>query len=247
MTASAFPYVLPIWLEARVGLELAQLLASPLLQGQGVRDGGGRPVMLVPGFMLGDDSLGVMTSWLRRTGHDTESAGILANVDCSEASVSRVERRLELFAERTGRPVVIVGQSRGGLFARVLAVRRPELVSGIVTLGSPVVAPEAVHPLMVAQAATMASLGLGLPGVLSWECVAGACCRGFWGDLAGPFPKAVGYESVYLRTDGIVDWRACLEPAAAPREVDSSHYGMSVNAAVYTLIVAALANFEIAG
>lgn len=237
--------LLPIWLEARAGLELMELLADPLLGYAGVTDGGGEHVLLVPGFLLGDDSLGLMTSWLLRSGHHTESSGLMMNVDCSEASVGRLAERLERLAERAGRRVVIVGQSRGGLYARVLAVRRPDLVCGIVTLGAPVMAPAAVHPLLIAQAAAMASLGLlKVPGLLSWECVEGACCRRFWADLAAPFPDTVGYESIYSRTDGIVDWRACLDPGAAHREVDSSHYGMSVNAAVYALIATALATFS---
>ncbi|MBA2579652.1 MAG: alpha/beta hydrolase [Thermoleophilaceae bacterium] len=244
MTTPSLPLLLPIWLEGRAGLELAELMSSPLFYGASVRDGGGSPVLLVPGFLLGDDSLGLMTSWLRRTGYRTESSGLVYNVDCSEASVRRVADRVERLAERAGRRVAIVGQSRGGLYARVLAVRRPDLVAGIVTLGSPVMVPAAVHPVMVAQAAAIASLGLfQAPGVLSWQCVDGACCRSFWADLAAPFPDTVGYESIYSRTDGIVDWHACLDPAAAHREVDSSHYGMSVNVAVYELIAAALASF----
>ena len=236
--------LLPIWLEARAGLELMGLLMDPLLYRSGAPDGD-QHVLLVPGFPLGDDSLALMASWLLRSGHQTESSGLAANVDCSEASVSRLAERLERLAERAERRVVIVGQSRGGLYARVLAVRRPDLVCGIVTLGAPVMAPAAVHPLMVAQAAAMASLGmLEVPGVLSWECVEGACCRSFWADLAAPFPDAVGYESIYSRTDGIVDWRACLDPGAAHREVESSHYGMSFNAAVYELVAAALATFS---
>ena len=235
--------LLPIWLEARAGLELVELLASPLLGAAALNDGGGH-VLLIPGFLLGDDSLALMTTWLRRSGHDTERAGLTLNVDCSEASLERVAASLERLAERAGRRVVIVGQSRGGLYARVLAVRRPDLVCGIVTLGAPVMAPAAVHPVMVAQAAAMASLGLlKAPGFLSWECVEGACCRGFWADLAAPFPQTVGYESIYSRTDGIVDWRACLDPAAAHREVDASHYGMGVNATVFELIAAALTTF----
>jgi pimeloyl-ACP methyl ester carboxylesterase len=41
--------------------------------------------------------------------------------------------------------VTVVGHSLGGLLARGLAVRRPDLVAGIVTLGSPVLALGAHH------------------------------------------------------------------------------------------------------
>ncbi len=42
----------------------------------------------------------------------------------------------------------IVGHSLGGMLARGIAVRRPDLVSGIVTMGSPMLAPGAHHPLL---------------------------------------------------------------------------------------------------
>jgi hypothetical protein len=38
---------------------------------------------------------------------------------------------------------------------------------------------------------------------------------------------------VYSRRDGVIDWHACLDPAADAVEVESSHCGMAVNAAVY--------------
>ena len=240
-----YPPIPPLWRESRFGLELAALHRHPIHRGVGVPPGEGRAVLLIPGFLAGDGSLTTMAHWLRAAGYQTRRAGIRANVGCSEQACARLEARLEGFAEATGQRVAIVGQSRGGLYARVLAVRRPDLVAGIVTLGSPVMVPAAVHPVMVAQAAAIASLGLfQAPGVLSWQCVDGACCRTFWADLAAPFPDTVGYESIYSRTDGIVDWHACLDPAAAHREVDSSHYGMSVNVAVYELIAAALASFR---
>ena len=47
-----------------------------------------------------------------------------------------LEERLEALAETRG-PAVLIGQSRGGKLARVLAARRPDLVTGVVTLGSP--------------------------------------------------------------------------------------------------------------
>ena len=46
--------------------------------------------------------------------------------------------------------------------------------------------------------------------------------------------------AVYSRSDGIVDWRSCLDPAAEHVEVRSSHCGMSVNAAVYEVVRRAL-------
>ncbi|MEA2427444.1 MAG: triacylglycerol lipase, partial [Thermoleophilaceae bacterium] len=135
--SSPIPLLPPIWREGRLGLEAAALLRSKVFRGEDVEDAGGQPVLLIPGFMAGDDSLGLMTRWLRKTGHHTRKAGMRSNVDCSEATYERLAERLDCLAETTGRRVAIVGQSRGGNFAKVLAVRHPDLVSGIVTLGSP--------------------------------------------------------------------------------------------------------------
>ena len=86
MAMSPLP-IPPLWRESRFGFEAAALFRSRVFKGEDVEDAGGQPVMLIPGFLAGDDSLGLMTQWLRRTGHRTKSAGIRSNIDCSEAAV----------------------------------------------------------------------------------------------------------------------------------------------------------------
>jgi pimeloyl-ACP methyl ester carboxylesterase len=233
----------PIWREARLGLELTSLLRNRAFGATSTAAGGGRPVLLVPGYMAGDDSLGMMAAWLRRTGWRPHRAGIRWNVGCSGRTLERLHSRLEEIAEREG-PVAIVGQSRGGLFARVLAVRRPELVSGIVTLGSSHLDPLAVHPLVRLQINVVGLLGtLGAPGLFSASCQWGDCCSEAGSDLAAPFPRVVGFVSVYSRSDGIINWRRCLDPAARCVEIDSSHCGMGAHPAAYREIAEALESF----
>lgn len=235
MGVPRLPYLPPLWRESRVGLEAAQLLRSPVWRGEGVPPGGGRGVLLIPGFMAGDGSLATMTRWLRANGYRTGRAGIRANVGCSEEACVRLEERLDALADRSGAPVAIVGQSRGGVLAKALAARRPELVSGIVTLGAPAVGMLRVHPLILAQVGLVAALGSGhVPGLFTLRCLKGPCCEPFRAALEGPFPTGVEYVSIYSRTDGIVDWRACLDPAADECvEVAASHLGMGLNAGVY--------------
>ena len=90
-----------------------------------------------------------MTHWLRGLGYRTKSAGIRANIDCSASVTDALERRLEEMNRKHGDKVAIVGQSRGGIIARALAVRRPDLVSGIITLGSPTRQMLQVHPVVL--------------------------------------------------------------------------------------------------
>src|SRR5918997_181827 len=198
----AMPVMPPLWRESRLGVEAAALLRSPVWRGAGVPAGEDRPVLLIPGFLAGDGSLGTMTKWLRANGYRTRRAGIRANVACSEAACRRLEVRLEALAGRSGQRVAIVGQSRGGVYAKALAARRPELVSGIVTLGSPTVGQLRVHPLVLAQVGIVGALGTGrVPGLFTWRCLRGECCTGFHESLRGPFPDDVGYVAVYSRTD----------------------------------------------
>src|SRR3954454_12381997 len=142
------PDLPPLWRESRIGLELAKLVRSGVWRGEAVADGAEQPVLLISGLLAGDESLGLMARWLKRTGHRPCRAGISSNVDCSGRAIERLERRLECLAEDSGQKVAVVGQSRGGSFARVLAVRRPDLVSGIVTLGSPLKSSLDLHPVV---------------------------------------------------------------------------------------------------
>jgi len=228
-----------------MGIELAALMRDGVFRGEGLTDGRGQPVLLIPGFMAGDGSLGVMARWLKGTGHHPSRAGIRANVACSAKSLDRLEQRLESLVERQGRRAAIVGHSRGGGFAKCLAVRRPDLVSGVVALGSPNLGPLDVHPLVRANVRAVATLGrLGVPGLFSSACLAGDCCDEFWVQCASPMPPGMGYVSVYSRTDGVVEWRACLDEGAEHVEVRSSHCGMAVNAGTYRAVAEALEGFR---
>ena len=123
--------------ELRWQLEWAALLADPVWRGVGVPCGDGSPVLLVPGFLSGDVSLRTLRTWLQRIGYRTYQADIRWNVDCADRAMVRLERRLTAVVQRTGRPVRVIGHSRGGLFARALVHRRPADLTEVITLGSP--------------------------------------------------------------------------------------------------------------
>jgi triacylglycerol lipase len=64
--------------ETRGWLELARLLADPVLYGVGVPRGDGRPVVLMPGFLADDQTLAVIAAWLRRIGYRPQLCGVVA-------------------------------------------------------------------------------------------------------------------------------------------------------------------------
>ena len=222
--------------ELRYWLELARLVRDPAFL-HPARQADAPPVLLVPGFMAGDASLTVLRGWLSRRGSPTSSAGIRLNVDCAERAVERLQLRLRTLAHSAGRRVVVIGQSRGGELARVLAVRHPDVVGTLVMLGSPVLAPLNVGPAVFSTVRSVARLGdLGVPGMFSTQCADGECCAAFRDDLRAPLRPDVCAVAIYSRSDGIVSWRACLDPGARQVEVESSHVGMSVNRAVYGVL-----------
>ena len=195
------------------------------------------PVVLVPGFMAGDLSLAVMARALRGRGFRTYRSKIRANVGCTLTAATQLEARLESIALRRGTRVQLVGHSLGGMIARGVAARRPDLVSNVVTMGSPMLAPGAHHSLLTTSVELLVRLSrAGLPGLMSEDCVAGACARQSFEECRVPLSDAVAFTAVYSRRDGIVDWRACVDPQAEAVEVTASHIGMAVDPRVLDLV-----------
>lgn len=204
--------------------------------------GDGRPAMLIPGFLAGDASLTRMALWLRSGGYRLARSGIRWNVDCMEPTVVAVEDRLERAVAETGRPALIVGQSRGGTIARALAVLRPDLVDAVVTLGSPLLDQLAVRSRTWPSIVGVGLLGTaGVPGMFSWSCFAGECCSRSAEAVRAPFPEDVQFLSVYSRQDEVVRWEACLDPAAVQLEVGVSHIGMGMARGVWAAVARELA------
>jgi triacylglycerol lipase len=203
--------------------------------------GTGEPVLLIPGFLAGDPSLAMMSRRLRHQGFRTYRSSIIANISCTWRTSRLLETRLESIVDRRAAKVRIVGHSLGGMLARCLAVRRPDLVSGIVTLGSPVLAPAAHHSVLGAHLELLQLLSrYGVPQVLTPDCVRGDCARDSFEEMRSPLPAGVGFTALYSRRDGIVDWRACLDTEAEHLEVPSSHIGMAFDPRTHDVVVAAL-------
>ena len=191
--------------ELRWQAELGRLLVDPVYRGVGIPHGDGSPVLLIPGFLAGDESLRVLGGWLERIGYEPRRSGIHVNVDCSDRALNRLEARLQVIAGETGRKAVLIGHSRGAHFAKALACRRPELVSRAISLGAGLDTP---FDISVPTKAAVAAVGAvhrrttdrgGRQGCLTDTCR----CR-FAQDYAAPFPPGVPLTSIYSREDGVV-------------------------------------------
>lgn len=195
------------------------------------------PVVLVPGFLAGDATMAPLARALRRDGTQTFRSHIHANVGCTQSAADQLEARLESVVARRGRRARVVGHSLGGMLARSVAARRPDLVAGIITLGSPVLAPGAHHPSLTATVEVLVRLSrAGLHGLMAEDCVAGECARSAFDQCQAPLDPSVAYTAVWSRRDGVVDHRACLDPQAEHVEVTCSHVGMVLEPTVIDLV-----------
>ena len=231
----------PTWREPGWALELVELLRAPVWRGTGVPAGEGRPVLVVGGFGAGAGSSAVLERWLRRAGYEVGDAAVGRNIGPSERSISAILAGVEELWQRTGRRVVVIGHSRGGHQARVAAVRAADRLALLVTLGSPHRQPYPPHlsvRLPIEGLRLAARLGVLGPGMRFEE-------EAFERDREAPFPPELPFVSMWSRTDGIVDWRACRDPGAEDVELPGTHLGLAASAPAYRAIAAALGRSDV--
>jgi pimeloyl-ACP methyl ester carboxylesterase len=234
--------------ETRWALELSRLLVDPAFRGDGVPRGDGRPVVLMPGFLAGDQTLAVLASWLRRIGYAPSTCGFVANVDCSQTALERVERAAAKASERHGRRVALIGHSRGGHYVRALGAGRPDLVSHAISVGADLQGIFDISAPTQAAVAVARTVLRGTGRARSPLCLGRHCDCTFARDFAAPFPTdRVRLTSIYSKGDGVVRWRSQIVPYATNVEVAGSHVGLVFNRKSYRAIAAALAEPELRG
>ena len=96
---------------------------------------GGPPALVVPGFMASDRSTMELRRGLARGSWRVHPWEMGLNKGAKADTLVRLKARLDAVADK--RKVLLVGWSLGGLYARELARAHPEMVRGVVTLGSP--------------------------------------------------------------------------------------------------------------
>lgn len=95
----------------------------------------GPRVMVLPGFLATDRTTFGLQRALAAAGYRVTGWGMGLNRGARADTIERIVDRIERFG--AGQPILLVGWSLGGLFAREVAKARPDLVSRVVTLGSP--------------------------------------------------------------------------------------------------------------
>jgi pimeloyl-ACP methyl ester carboxylesterase len=228
-SGSAVP---PIWKETLWPVDWLALRMSPVYYGAGVPRGDGSPVVLVPGFMGVDAYLSELYLWLRRVGYRPYMSRIGLNAECPGRLTRKLIGTIEHARRETGRRVRIVGHSLGGVLGRKACLQRPDSVSQLIYLGSPVQAVHA-HPAVIGAAVVMQAARELLSGHRE-DCLTQECGCGFAQDLLRPLPRHVQHAAIYTRADGVVDWHDSQE--RDPRrnhEVGGTHVGLVFNPRAY--------------
>ncbi len=181
---------------------------------------GDQAVMVFPGWSTSDLFLSPLRSALSALGHDAHGWGFGINTGEVERLLPSVENQLAHLVANVGKPAALIGWSLGGIFAREVARNRPDLVSQVITLATP------VHggPKYTRGARSYSQEHIDYIDNLVAE--------------RNQIPIQRPVTALYSRADAIVDWRACIDnfsPQIRNIEVHSTHVGMTIDPDVWTV------------
>lgn len=194
--------------------------------------GDGHSVLVMPGFVFGDESTLILRGFLANRGYDAVGWEMGRNFGRTEGFNQRITARLTEVYARQKRKVSLIGWSLGGVYARFLGEHFPDLVRQVITLGSP-----------FARDLT-ANYGWRFYEMMSGENIH-EIPEAERDALENPLP--VPSSAIYSKTDGICAWQSCVQhagPEAENIEVVSSHTGLGHHPAVLYAIADRLAQPE---
>jgi pimeloyl-ACP methyl ester carboxylesterase len=188
----------------------------------------GPKLMVIPGFLATDRTTLGLQRALAEAGYRVTGWGMGLNRGVSEDIVDRIGVAVERFG--AGGKVILVGWSLGGLYARVVAQERPELVGKVVTLGSPFSGDRRRNNNVWRLYEYVAGHPVNSPPI----------------DKDPAVKPPVPTLAIWSRKDGIVSpagARGTPEERDAELELPCSHMGFAVSAKAYPAIIGAVKAF----
>jgi triacylglycerol lipase len=176
--------------------------------------GDGRPVLVLPGLVNGDNSNLLLRHYLNALGYRAFPWELGRNLGPRAIGVDgeRLFERIAAIHAEAGEKVTLVGISLGGIMARVAAHRVPELVREVITVCSPFAGlPTATNVWRVFELA-------------SGQRADDPLVRALLEEASEPLP--VPATAIWSRSDGLVAGEACREPdcgSARSIEVGNGH------------------------
>jgi pimeloyl-ACP methyl ester carboxylesterase len=192
--------------------------------------GDGHPVLVLPGLGASDVSTALLRKFIDGMGYKSYPWELGRNRGFKDEMHGAIAQRLDTIYAKHHRPVSVIGQSLGGVYARELAKMAPSKVRQVITLGSPF----SGHPL--------ASTGIRL-----YEWLSGDNIEDLDFDRHHEIAKKppVPTTSVYSKLDGVVAWKCSIESGAGDAENihlrGATHCGMACSPAALYLLADRLA------
>jgi len=184
--------------------------------------------MVLPGFGTGDRTTVVLRTYLRHLGYRVSGWGLGLNSGNVPEMIPEVTRSVAARAAHEGQPLRLVGWSLGGYLAREAARDLPDQVARVITLGSPVIG----GPRFTTTAGFYRARGTDFDEI-----------DAFIAERERT-PIQVPVTAVYSKSDGVVDWRACIDrsnPFVEHVRVHSSHVGLGFAPEVLRIVATRLA------
>lgn len=203
----------------RAAWTVLRLAATPRTTNDTV-PGRGRPVMLLPGLFNSDRSNIALRLRLNGLGYCATGWGLGRNF--GERTIGREASRLiaaiDALAADAAAPVALVGVSLGGIMARYVARRRPDLVGAVVTISSPFAGdPRATNVWRAFEWVTR-------------ERIDDPRLVALWGEAARPL--AMPSLAIWSASDGLVNGHNCRgegDPLARDLRIASGHLAVQLN------------------
>jgi pimeloyl-ACP methyl ester carboxylesterase len=190
-------------------------------------------VLVLPGWYANDATTRALRWFVRRNGYHAHAWRLGLNRGPTPEIVAGMSERLHSLHARHGRKISIVGWSLGGIYARELARRFPEMVRQVITLASPFRDPTATTVARVYRSGLIRP-----PRGPDSEADVRRRLR---------MPLTVPSSSLYSRTDGIVAWQSCIDDPGPTREniaIRASHLGIGHHPGALMVIADRLAQAE---
>ena len=187
-----------------------------------------------------------MHYWLKRIGYRSYYSRIGRNAECPDVLTERLFETMDKAQADTGQKVHLIGHSLGGLIARSAAAQRPEKVAQVISLAAPFRDIRA-HPMVLAAAGFVRNQVVGRrrresPSTVKRGCFTGGCTCAFAMSLRNDPVGSVKRSAIYTETDGVVDWRSCVEEDDSKNtKVTGTHVGLAFNPQVYRRVAKLLA------
>lgn len=216
-----------LWRELLAVPELALFPLAAVTAAVSTPSAESRPVLVIPGFIGTDQSTLPLRTFLWSQGHQPYGWGVGRNIGPADHVVSGLDRMLVQLHHRHQRPIDVVGWSLGGVFGRMLALNRPEMVRQVITLGS---------PIRIDRRQSNVRFLFDLMGSI-WK-FASVSNRLDVDRI--PVPST----TIWTRQDGVVPGIACRQtpgPRAEAVQVRGSHFGLGYNVAVLRVVADRLA------